>query len=1524
MLHSLLCSLLTWGLVRADYQCGVLCGRGGGWFLPIGQSAVCNYCVQCTSGSFCTTSSGSGGGQYNYGVSGACPAGTYSGVGASSCTGCPAGTFSANTSSSSCLTCPPATYSIARNTSCLYTSSTCPPGTYANSTAACERCPAGSYNSFEGGASSSACQSCAAGAFQPSTGQTSCSFCPAGTYSAGGAASCSTCTAGSYCPGASNAVACAGGTFNPNSGSVSEKACALCPPGSFSSAEGQAYCLGVCPAGKFNPIEGSTSGSSCRDCPPGSFCFEGAASPYPCSAGYYGDSAGLTTSVCSSACSAPPGSGCPAGSTSPLNATQLCAPGFYCPGGSPAPAIPCSFQGNCPTAGLSAERACAWSVDTLAGSAAGAIDGLGTAAFFNSPRSVATDASGVVFVADSKNNRIRAVSSSGLVSTLAGNGSSTWADGTGTSASFFEPSGVATYSASGILYVADTGNHRIRLLLLTGVTSTFAGCGRAARADGQGTHACFSSPQGLAVDSAGVVYVADYGNHLIRKITPLGAVTKLAGTGSSEPFSNGGGTATFQNPSGVALDGSGNIYVGDSKNNRIRRILPNGTVFTFAGSGRSEWADGTGALASFWSPSHLSFAANGDLFVTDTMNQRVRKIDPLGKVSTIAGSTASFLDGFGTAALFNSPVGVTVSPTGILSSGDTINHRIRSLACRPCPASYFCPSSTGEPKLCPLGSACPVGSTSPLQCPAGTVASSQGAVSCQKCPRGSYSSLPGSISCTGLCPTGTYGNASGSTSASSGCRQCPTGTYNEDEGLGSVTGCSPCPAGSASSTSGASSSTQCSPCVAGTFASLAGSSACTPSPPGSYSAPASSSPTLCPLGTYSGITGAVAESQCTACPSGKTTASTGATQDTQCLALPFTCPAGKQPRLAVAASLADCASLICPPPLRPSAFASFGSDSVALTQSLSCLGCAGGTLGTVPACTPCDSTSFCPGFTSRPLYNFSGGASASGASRAFAQGSGAPTTPFAACPALDAISNSATTSNNLASAATSTAFFGVSMPRTSAQPLLAWFVIFFSLFLFATFVACSRTAENATGCSALPLRALKAVDLFSMKHRVEDKRSPINEATPLGGLFTLMGFTTLITYAAYMVVMWLQDNTLAQKSLATMGPSVWGELAALPWVAPTSFSSLGSLALRLTIDGNPGACAVPLSMTTTGLDSGSFVRTSTPDCGGTGISQHTLTCPGCRLTSDTALSLVFDYSCQSMLLEALGSSPAYPGPLSISTISAPTARTASPKPGALLTSLTWQLTPVLSVLWDNTTAFDSAIGWYLADSKLILAPFLTPSALNGSLSVIPTASFVTVTFALSLSSTYSSTLLTQRVPITQLLANIVGLSGLLAFFGMAFGSFEGFCSRKRGAVGGANNHLPLSSSAGISAQGGYPVEANAVLAVENPLWVGSPVARETENAECTLAGELKTLRKLVEAGAQREAALWREMEAIKKEILPQEAPAAAAAAAVMWRRRSDSSGYAWFTSSAGDAAWELPPGASLQPAEDARGDASAS
>ena len=1438
---------------------------------------------------------------------------------------------------------------------------------------------------------------------------------------------------------------------------------------------------------------------------------------------------------------------------------------------------------------MSAQPPCVWLSTTFAGSGiASFANDQGTAASFKNPAGVAAHDLGVVFVADFSSNRIRAVSPTGTVTTPAGNGTAAWADGIGTAVCFDGPRGVATYPGSVFIFIADTYNNRIRVLTPSGVTTTLAGSSGIGGADGLGSSASFYGPYGLTVDSTGLIYVADAANNRVRKVTPQGYVTTLAST---------------LYPTGVAVDGVGNIYVA-STGKRVNLIFPNGTVSIFAGNGGlKNWADGQGTSAAFYSPNHLSIAPNGNVFVADTFNHRIRMITPLGLVTTISGSTSGFLNEYGTASRFSQPIGISVSSNYTVYVGDNQNSRIRALTCELCPAFFectsgapkrcaagslcpygsfyevdcpagsfcpdqtfstlcpagsFCPARSVSPQLCPPGSytsvsgrsacilcgpgllspnagstlcddfcpigtyrarpggandssctlcppgtfgeaegatsctPCPVGSaggtaaganssatctpcspgsfsasltgaavcsaclpgtfaaagasactscpsgrfsggggsaclpcplgsatsaagstsctncsagfyadasgapqctpcprgrysnaqaqassgscslcaagtynpfsgqtsggciscspgrysgsagagdaalcspcapgstaptsgstlctvcqpgtyasvdaTSCLSCPigmrgasaggtsltsacaacaAGSFAPTSGSTSCTSCSAGSYADAPGSSSCI-LCPSGTFSDFSSSASLAA-CQPCPGGTFNPSQGQTS-SGCISCPPGTASFASGASALSQCSPCGAGTFASLAGSSNCSISPAGSFSAPppggatGATAPTQCPLGTFSGILGAVSVTQCTACPAGKTTASAGAMQDTQCLALPFSCPPGQQPRLASASTLADCAPLTCPAPLRPSAFVGYASDAQALPQSLSCLGCASGTLGSVPACAPCDSASFCPGFTSRPLYNFSADAAGGGAPRALAQGSGTPTSPFLACPVLVSLTKSASPTT-LASAATSTIFFGVPLPTTSSQSLLAWVVIFFWLAILSMLIAFSRTSENATGFAALPLRALKAVDLFSMAHKVEDRSSPIKEATPLGGLFSLMGLTTLLTYASYMVATWLQDNTLVQKSLATMGPSVWGELAALPWVTPTSSPLQGSIALRLTIDGNPGACAAPLSMATAGLDGGAFVLKSTPDCGGSGIAQHTLTCPSCRFTSDTSVSLVFDYSCQSMLLEALGSSPAYPGPLSLSIQSAPAARTAAPKAGALLTSLTWQLSPVLSVLWDNVTAANSAIGWYLADSKLTLAPPLIPPAVNDSLSILPTASSVTVTFALALSSTYSSTLLTQRVPVTQLLANIVGLSGLLAIFGIAFGSFEDYCSRKR--VRGAK-HTPLGSRAGGSegAAGESGPQQAAVFAVDNPLRPGSISSHQRAlSTQGSLTGDLQAQMQQEAEAALRVSPQNGAAEGLRKRgaaVLATAAATAAAAAA---------------------------------------------
>jgi sugar lactone lactonase YvrE len=327
---------------------------------------------------------------------------------------------------------------------------------------------------------------------------------------------------------------------------------------------------------------------------------------------------------------------------------------------------------------------------TVAGGSQGSMDGLNASAQFYNPSGVAVDGGGNMYVADQANNLIREISPQGtnwMVSTIAG-GAQGSLDGNNTNAQFFGPSGI-TVDKSGNLYVADQYNSVIRQISLSGrnwVVSTIAGtAGVSGNEDGSNGNARFSNPTGIAVDGAGNLFVADEVNNAIRKVTPSGSdwvVTTIAG-GAQGASDGTNTTAEFFRPHGVAVDSGGRVFVADQFNNTIRLIKPvgiNWMVTTIAGQSVSGLSDGLGTNSSFDAPVGVAVDSNDNVYVADLFNNAIRKLTPSGinwEVSTIAGGASGFNNGTGANASFNLPFGVAADAYGDVFVADTQNNAIR-------------------------------------------------------------------------------------------------------------------------------------------------------------------------------------------------------------------------------------------------------------------------------------------------------------------------------------------------------------------------------------------------------------------------------------------------------------------------------------------------------------------------------------------------------------------------------------------------------------------------------------------------------------------------------------------------------------------------------------------------------------------------------------------------------------------------------------------------------------------------------
>ena len=572
--------------------------------------------------------------------------------------------------------------------------------------------------------------------------------------------------------------ACAGAGFHND---IAAGTCTLCPPGFFCARF--ATTPSPCPAGTSSAATGATSNATCVACGKGTFAPAGAAACTACSAGTYadttnavgcklcpagtfGNTSGLTTSSCSGNCSAAPGTFCQAGLTSLAN-TQICPVGAYCAGGS-AGNVSCYPATACTVAGLAAQPPCYWNVSTLAGSGAiGAANAIGTVATFNRPSGVSVDVLGNVYVSDANNNVIRLINKGRTVTTMAGGGVTGTAagslNGIGTGALFNNPCGVAT-SPSGDVFVSDFYNNRIRLVFENQSVITYAG-GVSGYVDSIGTNARFYNPSGVAVDSQGIVFVADDMNNRIRAVLTDLRVVTIAG--NSAGFLDGLGTSSqFNNPHVVAVDLAGFVYVTDYLNAKIRKISPGNDVTTFAGASAG-FTNGFGTAARFNLPWGVAIDSFYTLFVGDYGNNAVRLIYPNSRVVSfgggVTGYSAGFSDGFSENALFNGPSGVATDSISIFVA-DTTNNRIRQAICVPCPASFYC--SSGAPVLCPPGSFCPFSSVNATVCPLGTFSAVSGATSCTPCPVNTTTVSTNSTAC--VCAGGFFG-------APPSCAPCPRG-----------------------------------------------------------------------------------------------------------------------------------------------------------------------------------------------------------------------------------------------------------------------------------------------------------------------------------------------------------------------------------------------------------------------------------------------------------------------------------------------------------------------------------------------------------------------------------------------------------------------------------------------------------------------------------------------------------------------------------------------------------------------------
>jgi hypothetical protein len=333
-----------------------------------------------------------------------------------------------------------------------------------------------------------------------------------------------------------------------------------------------------------------------------------------------------------------------------------------------------------------------YNVITLAGTGSpGYFNGPSSSAEFNKPYGMCRDQDGAFYLADFLNHCIRKIAPDGTVSTYAGTTNPGFVDGPAATAKFYWPAGICI-DDSGAVYVTELGNHSIRKISASGIVSTVSGTGTEGYTDGPATSAQFCYPRGIICDDNANLLVVDVWNHRLRKITPGGMVSTIAGGGSVTGYLSVGDyidapdtAARFYAPCWITKDVAGNCYVADAYNHRIRKIDPSGVVSTFAGNGgigpgNGGLADGPALSALFDTPTSLDMDSAGNLFINDPINHLIRKYTAgTGLVSSIGSGIAGFADGPDSTAELNTPTGIFVGTNDTIYFSDHLNHAIRML-----------------------------------------------------------------------------------------------------------------------------------------------------------------------------------------------------------------------------------------------------------------------------------------------------------------------------------------------------------------------------------------------------------------------------------------------------------------------------------------------------------------------------------------------------------------------------------------------------------------------------------------------------------------------------------------------------------------------------------------------------------------------------------------------------------------------------------------------------------------------------